>query len=78
MNRMTRNEAAKYLGVSSQTISNLIKRNVLFEIKDNVSKMIFVNAEDVVRYKSSYKVISAEEKNDRPSKEKSKRRNGGD
>lgn len=62
MNRMTRNEAAKYLGVSSQTISNLIKRNVLFEIKDNVSKMIFVNAEDVVRYKSSYKVISAEEK----------------
>ena len=62
MNRMTRNEAAKYLGVSSQTISNLIKRNVLFEIKDNASKMIFVNAEDVVRYKSSYKVISAEEK----------------
>ena len=62
MNRMTRNEAAKYLGVSSQTISNLIKRNVLFEIKDNVSKMIFVNEEDVVRYKSSYKVISAEEK----------------
>ena len=62
MNRMTRNEAAKYLGVSSQTISNLIKRNVLFEIKDNVSKMIFVNAEDVVRYKSLYKVISAEEK----------------
>lgn len=62
MNRMTRNEAAKYLGVSSQTISNLIKRNVLFEIKDNVSKMIFVNAEDVVRYKSSYNVISAEEK----------------
>ena len=45
---MTRNEAAKYLGVSSQTISNLIKRNVLFEIKDNVSKMIFVNEEDVV------------------------------
>lgn len=62
MNRMTRNEAAKYLGVSSQTISNLIKRNVLFEIKDNVSRKVFVNAEDVVRYKSSYKVISAEEK----------------
>lgn len=62
MNRMTRNEAATYLGVSSQTISNLIKRNVLFEIKDNVSRQVFVNAEDVVRYKSSYKVISAEEK----------------
>nr|DAW39501.1 MAG TPA: Pyocin activator protein PrtN [Bacteriophage sp.] len=62
MNRMTRNEAAKYLGVSSQTISNLIKRNILFEIKDNVSRQVFVNAEDVVRYKSSYKVISAEEK----------------
>ena len=62
MNRMTRNEAANYLGVSSQTISNLIKRNVLFEIKDNVSRQVFVNAEDVVRYKSSYKVISAEEK----------------
>lgn len=59
---MTRNEAAKYLGVSSQTISNLIKRNILFEIKDNVSRQVFVNAEDVVRYKSSYKVISAEEK----------------
>lgn len=62
MNRMTRNEAAKYLGVSSQTISNLIKRNVLFEIKDNISRKVFVNAEDVVRYKSSYKVISAEER----------------
>lgn len=38
MNKMTRNEAAQYLGVSPQTISNLVSRGVLSGYNDKISR----------------------------------------
>lgn len=61
MNKMTRNEAAQYLGVSSQTISNLVNRGVLSGYNDKTARRFYVNKDDVEKYESDYKFISSQE-----------------
>lgn len=61
MERMTRNEAAAYLGVDAQTISNWVNKGLLGGINDKESKRVWVNANDVKKYAEKYKMLSVTE-----------------
>ena len=61
MKRMTRKEAAEYLGVSISTISNYMAEGLLGGYKDH-NNIIYVNAEDVDKYAKQYRMIPASEK----------------
>jgi len=61
MKRMTRKEAAEYLGVSISTISNYMAEGLLGGFKDH-KNLIYVNAEDVEKYAKQYRMIPASEK----------------
>lgn len=61
MERMTRKEAAAYLGVEAQTISNWVSKGLLGGINDKESKRFWVNADDVKRYAERYKMLSVTE-----------------
>lgn len=57
MNRMTRKQAAKVLGVNPQTITNYVKEGILGGVKD-VKGVQYINADDVVKYADKYKFIA--------------------
>lgn len=61
MRRMTRKEAAEYLGVTISTISNYMAEGLLGGFKDH-KNLIYVNAEDVEKYAKQYRMIPASEK----------------
>lgn len=61
MERMTRNDAAAYLGVDPQTITNWVNKGLLGGINDKESKRFWVNADDVKKYSEKYKMLSVSE-----------------
>ena len=70
MERMTRNDAAAYLGVDPQTITNWVNKGLLGGYNDKSSKRFWVNADDVKKYSEKYKMLSvSEELLDREQKE---------
>lgn len=60
-NIMTRNEAAAYLGVEPQTITNWVDRGLLGGFKDEDTRRFYVNADDVYKYSENYKLLSVSE-----------------
>ena len=62
MERMTRNDAAAYLGVDAQTITNWVNKGLLGGVNDKESKRFWVNADDVKKYSEKYKMLSVTEK----------------
>ena len=70
MERMTRNDAAAFLGVDPQTITNWVNKGLLGGYNDKSSKRFWVNADDVKKYSEKYKMLSvSEELLDREQKE---------
>lgn len=61
MEKMTRNEAAAYLGVAAQTITNWVNKGLLGGYNDKSSKRYWVNADDVKKYSEKYKMLSVSE-----------------
>lgn len=61
MERMTRNDAAAYLGVDPQTITNWVNKGLLGGYNDKSSKRFWVNANDVKKYSEKYKMLSVSE-----------------
>lgn len=61
MEKMTRNEAAAYLGVAAQTITNWVNKGLLGGVNDKKSKRFFVNGDDVKKYAEKYKMLSVSE-----------------
>ena len=61
MEKMTRNEAAAYLGVDPQTITNWVNKGLLGGYNDKSSKRFWVNADDVKKYSEKYKMLSVSE-----------------
>lgn len=61
MERMTRNDAAAYLGVDPQTITNWVNKGLLGGYNDKSSKRFWVNADDVKKYSEKYKMLSVSE-----------------
>lgn len=61
MERMTRNDAAAYLGVEPQTITNWVNKGLLGGYNDKSSKRFWVNADDVKKYSEKYKMLSVSE-----------------
>lgn len=61
MERMTRNDAAAYLGVDPQTITNWVNKGLLGGYNDKSSKRFWVNADDVKKYSEKYKMLSISE-----------------
>lgn len=61
MERMTRNDAAAYLGVDPQTITNWVNKGLLGGYNDKSSKRFWVNADDVKKYSEKYKMLSVTE-----------------
>lgn len=61
MERMTRNDAAAFLGVDPQTITNWVNKGLLGGYNDKSSKRLWVNADDVKKYSEKYKMLSASE-----------------
>ena len=61
MEKMTRNEAAAYLGVAAQTITNWVNKGLLGGVNDKKSKRFFVNGDDVKKYAEKYKILSVSE-----------------
>ena len=61
MERMTRNDAAAYLGVDPQTITNWVNKGLLGGYNDKRSKRFWVNADDVKKYSEKYKMLSVTE-----------------
>ena len=61
MERMTRNDAAAYLGVDPQTITNWVNKGLLGGYNDKSSKRFWVNADDVKKYSDKYKMLSVSE-----------------
>lgn len=59
MKKMTIREAADFLGVSRQTISNYILRGLLNAEKDSASKRFFVNGDDIGKLAEEYKHIAS-------------------
>jgi len=49
-NVMPRNEAADFLGVEAQTITNWVNKCLLGGFKDETTKRFYVNTDDVYRY----------------------------
>lgn len=62
MEKMTRNEAAAFLGVDPQTITNWVKRGFLGGFNDKDSKRFYVNADDVHKFSEKYKLMAVSEK----------------
>ena len=60
MERMTRNDAAAYLGVDPQTITNWVNKGLLGGYNDKSSKRFWVNADDVKKYSEKYKMLSVQ------------------
>nr|DAE39342.1 MAG TPA: DNA-directed RNA polymerase subunit alpha [Caudoviricetes sp.] len=58
---MTRNDAAAYLGVDPQTITNWVNKGLLGGYNDKSSKRFWVNADDVKKYSEKYKMLSVTE-----------------
>nr|DAN99019.1 MAG TPA: DNA-directed RNA polymerase subunit alpha [Caudoviricetes sp.] len=58
---MTRNDAAAYLGVDPQTITNWVNKGLLGGYNDKSSKRFWVNADDVKKYSEKYKMLSVSE-----------------
>lgn len=61
MERMTRNDAAAFLGVDPQTITNWVNKGLLGGYNDMSSKRFWVNADDVKKYSEKYKMLSVSE-----------------
>ena len=61
MERMTRNDAAAYLGIDPQTITNWVNKGLLGGYNDKSSKRFWVNADDVKKYSEKYKMLSVSE-----------------
>ena len=61
MEKMTRNEAAAYLGVAAQTITNWVNKGLLGGYNDKSRKRFWVNADDVKKYSEKYKMLSVSE-----------------
>ena len=61
MERMTRNDAAAYLGVDPQTITNWVNKGLLGGYNDKSSKRFWVNVDDVKKYSEKYKMLSISE-----------------
>lgn len=57
MRKMTRNDAAKFLGVNPQTITNWVERGLLAGYCDKQSRRFYVNADDVERQADKYKML---------------------
>lgn len=57
MKKMTRNDAAKFLGVTPQTITNWVERGLLAGYCDKKSRRFYVNADDVERQADKYKML---------------------
>lgn len=70
MKKMTIKDAADFLGVKRQTISNYIQRGLLNAEKDRVSRRLFVNGDDIEKLAEEYKYIASAEN---PVKQKVKR-----
>lgn len=58
---MTRAEAAKYLGVNKQTISNWCNKGLLGSCRGE-HRVLYVNKDDVKRYAHKYKMMAASER----------------
>lgn len=58
---MTRNEAAKYLGVNNQTITNWCNKGLLGSCRGE-HRCLYVNKDDVERYAHKYKMMAASER----------------
>lgn len=58
---MTRNEAAAFLGVDAQTITNWVHKGLLGGYNDKESRRFYVNAEDVHKYSEKYKLLAVSE-----------------
>ena len=61
MEKMTRNEAASFLGVEPQTITNWVKKGLLGGYNDPVSRRFYVNADDVHKFSEKYKLMAVSE-----------------
>lgn len=61
MEKLTRNQAAKTLGVSPQTITNWCNKGILRGWKDETNGIFYVSKEDVNTYGDKYKSISIKE-----------------
>lgn len=61
MKKMTRNDAAKFLGVNPQTITNWVERGLLAGYCDKKSRRFYVNADDVERQAEKYKMLCVSE-----------------
>lgn len=59
--KLTRNEAASYLGVTPQTISNWFNSGKISGYKDPTSNALYINSEDVKKYAGLYKMIAVKE-----------------
>lgn len=59
--KLTRNEAASYLGVTPQTISNWFSSGKISGYKDPNSNALYINSEDVKKYAGLYKMIAVKE-----------------
>ena len=59
MKKMTRQEAADYLGTSTQTISNWVSRGVINAVK--AGKQIYIDEEELKKIAPQYKIIIAKE-----------------
>lgn len=60
MRTMTRNKAAKVLGVTPQTISNYVKEGILGGFI-GIKNTLYVNADDVDKYLKKYRFIAVKE-----------------
>lgn len=61
MEKMTRNQAAEFLGVSPQTITNWVESGLLCGYNDKKSRRFYVNGDDVRRYFDKYRLMSVSE-----------------
>ena len=61
MKKMTRNEAADFLGVEPQTTTNWANKGLLGGYNDTVSKRFYVNADDVYKLAEKYKLMAVTE-----------------
>lgn len=59
--KLTRNEAASYLGVTPQTITNWFNSGKISGYKDPNSNALYINSEDVKKYAGLYKMIAVKE-----------------
>lgn len=58
---MTRNEAAAFLDVEPQTITNWVKKGLLAGYNNTTSRRFYVNADDVYKFSEKYKLLAVSE-----------------